>query len=89
MTAIAGERIEKAQSPALTKARLKGLAYAALGGVIALLGARYGYEPSAASSRAPTTPMPETTSRRYRRMWPGSSRRSWLATMTMCAPDSR
>ena len=44
MTAIAGQRIEKAPGPALTKARLKWLAYAALGGVIALSGARYGYE---------------------------------------------
>ena len=44
MTAIAGERIEKAPTGALTKARLKWLAYAALGGLIALAGARYGYD---------------------------------------------
>ena len=44
MTAIAGERIEKAPTSALTKARLKWLAYAALGGLIVLAGARYGYD---------------------------------------------
>ena len=44
MTAIAGEHIEKAPTSAVTKARLKWLAYAALGGLIALAGARYGYD---------------------------------------------
>ena len=44
MTAIAGERIEKAPTNALTKARLKWLAYAALGGLIVFVGARYGYD---------------------------------------------
>jgi membrane fusion protein, multidrug efflux system len=44
MTAIAGERIQKAPTGLMTKARLKWLAYAALGGLIALASARYGYE---------------------------------------------
>ena len=44
MSAIAGERIESAPSGVLTRARLKWLAYVTLGGVIALAGARYGYE---------------------------------------------
>jgi len=44
MTAIAGERIEKAPTRALTKARLKWLLYAALGGLIVLAGARYAEE---------------------------------------------
>ena len=44
MSAIAGERIESAPSGVLTRARLKWLAYATLGGLIALAGARYGYE---------------------------------------------
>ena len=44
MSAIAGERIEAAPASALTRARLKWLAYAALGGLIVLAGARYGYE---------------------------------------------
>ena len=44
MTAIAGERIEKAPTNAVTKARLKWLAYAALGGLIVFVGARYGYD---------------------------------------------
>ena len=44
MTAIAGEHIEKAPTNAVTKARLKWLAYAALGGLIVFAGARYGYD---------------------------------------------
>ena len=44
MSAIAGERIDKAPTSALTKARLKRLVYAALGASIALASARYGYE---------------------------------------------
>ena len=44
MSAIAGEHIEKAPASALTRARLKWLAYATLGGIIAFVGARYGYE---------------------------------------------
>ena len=44
MTAIAGEHIEKAPTNAVTKARLKWLAYAALGGLIAFGAARYGYD---------------------------------------------
>ena len=44
MSAIAGEHIEKAPTSALTKARLKWLAYAALGGLIAFAAARYGYD---------------------------------------------
>src|ERR1700761_6071585 len=44
MTAVAGEHIEKAPSSALTKARLKWLVYAALGGLIVFAGARYGYD---------------------------------------------
>jgi len=44
MTAIAGERIEKAPTRALTRARLKWLIYAALGGLIVLAAARYAHE---------------------------------------------
>jgi membrane fusion protein (multidrug efflux system) len=44
MSAIAGEYIETASTRALTKRRLKWLAYAALGGLIALGAARYGYD---------------------------------------------
>jgi membrane fusion protein (multidrug efflux system) len=44
MSAIAGEHIATTPTSALTKARLKWLAYAELGGVIALAGARYGDE---------------------------------------------
>ena len=44
MSAIAGEHIEKAPASVLTRARLKWLAYATLGGIIAFVGARYGYE---------------------------------------------
>ncbi len=58
MTAIAGEHIEKAPTNAVTKARLKWLAYAALGGLIVFAGARYGYD------RAPPVGSGGTTSRR-------------------------
>jgi membrane fusion protein, multidrug efflux system len=44
MSAIVGEHIETAPTSALTKQRLKWLACAALGGLIALSAARYGYE---------------------------------------------
>ena len=44
MSAIAGEHIEKAPASVLTRARLKWLAYATLGGIIAFVGARSGYE---------------------------------------------
>ena len=44
MSAIAGEHIETAPTRALTKRRLKWLMYAALGGLIALGAARYGYD---------------------------------------------
>ncbi len=44
MSAIAGERIETAPTSALTRARLKWLMYAALGGLIAVGAARYGYD---------------------------------------------
>jgi membrane fusion protein (multidrug efflux system) len=44
MSAIAGEHIETAPTSALTKRRLKWLAYAALGGLIALSATRYGYD---------------------------------------------
>ena len=44
MSAIAGEHRDTAPTGLLTRARLKWLAYATLGGVIAFVGARYGYE---------------------------------------------
>jgi membrane fusion protein (multidrug efflux system) len=44
MSAIAGEHIETAPASTLTRQRLKWLAYAAVGGLIALSAARYGYE---------------------------------------------
>ena len=44
MSAIAGGHTETAPTAMVTRARLKWLAYAALGGVIAFVGARYGYE---------------------------------------------
>ena len=44
MSAIAGEHIQTAPAGVLTRARLKWLAYATLGGLIAIAGARYGYE---------------------------------------------
>ena len=44
MSAIAGEYIETASTRTLTKRRLKWLAYAALGGLLALAAARYGYD---------------------------------------------
>ncbi len=44
MSAIAGGHTETAPTGALTKARLKWLAYAAIGGVIAFAAARYGYD---------------------------------------------
>ena len=44
MSAIAGEHAETDPTRLLTRARLKWLAYATLGGVIAFVGARYGYE---------------------------------------------
>ena len=44
MSAIAGETIATAPTSPLTKARLKWLVYAALGGLIAFVGARYAYE---------------------------------------------
>ena len=44
MSAIAGEHTETAPTGVLTRARLKWLAYATLGGIIAFVGARYGYE---------------------------------------------
>ena len=44
MSAIAGGHAEVIPTRMLTKARLKRLAYVALGGVIALAGARYGYD---------------------------------------------
>ena len=44
MSAIAGEPLQTAPTSPLTKARLKWLAYAALGGLIALAGARYAHE---------------------------------------------
>ncbi len=44
MSAIAGEHTPTAPTGLLTRARLKWLAYATLGGLIAFVGARYGYE---------------------------------------------
>ena len=44
MSAIAGEHTQTAPTGVLTRARLKWLAYATLGGIIAFVGARYGYE---------------------------------------------
>ena len=44
MSAIAGEHTQAAPTGLLTRVRLKWLAYAALGGIIAFVGARYGYE---------------------------------------------
>src|SRR5947209_109962 len=44
MSAIANGHSETAATGLLTRARLKWLAYAALGGAIALAGARYGHE---------------------------------------------
>ena len=44
MSAIAGEHTQTAPTGLLTRARLKWLAYATLGGIIAFVGARYGYE---------------------------------------------
>jgi membrane fusion protein, multidrug efflux system len=44
MSAIAGEHAEPVATGLLTRARLKWLAYATLGGIIAFVGARYGYE---------------------------------------------
>ena len=44
MSAITGAHIQTAPTRVLTKSRLKRLAYAALGGLIALSAARYGYE---------------------------------------------
>jgi membrane fusion protein (multidrug efflux system) len=44
MSAIAGEHTQAAPTSVLTRARLKWLAYATLGGIIALAGARYGHE---------------------------------------------
>ncbi len=44
MSAIAGEHTEAPPTRVLTTARLKWLAYVALGGVIAFAGVRYGYD---------------------------------------------
>ena len=44
MSAIAGEHIATAPTSAPTRARLKWLAYAAFGGLIALSATRYGYD---------------------------------------------
>src|SRR5271168_2776667 len=44
MSAIAGEHTQAAPTGVLTRARLKWLAYATVGGIIAFVGARYGYE---------------------------------------------
>ena len=44
MSAIAGEHTQTAPTSVLTRARLKWLAYATLGGIVALAGARYGHE---------------------------------------------
>ena len=44
MTAIAGEHIEKAPTGLMTKARLKWLTYATIGGLVALASARHGYD---------------------------------------------
>jgi hypothetical protein len=44
MSAIAGEHTRTAPTGVLTRVRLKWLAYATLGGIIAFVGARYGYE---------------------------------------------
>ncbi len=44
MSAIAGEQTPTAPTGVLTRVRLKWLAYATLGGIIAFVGARYGYE---------------------------------------------
>ena len=44
MSAIAGEHTQAAPTGLLTRARLKWLAYATLGGIVAFVGARYGYE---------------------------------------------
>jgi membrane fusion protein, multidrug efflux system len=44
MSAIAGEHVQTAPIGALSKLRLKWLVYAGIGGLIALSGARYGYE---------------------------------------------
>jgi hypothetical protein len=91
MSAIAGEHTPTAPTGVLTRVRLKWLAYATLGGIIAFVGARYGYEYWSVerSSKAPTTPMPGAMSRRYRPTWRGSSLKSSLATTNMCAQDSR
>jgi multidrug resistance efflux pump len=44
MSAIAGEHSQTVPTGVLTKARLKWLAYATLGGLIAFAGACYGHE---------------------------------------------
>ena len=44
MSAIAGDHIQTASTSVLTTARLKWLAYVTLGGLIAFVGARYGYQ---------------------------------------------
>ena len=44
MSAIAGDHIQTASPSVLTRARLKWLAYLTLGGLIAFVGARYGYQ---------------------------------------------
>ena len=44
MSAIASGHRETAPASVLTRARLKWLAYATVGGLIAFVGARYGYE---------------------------------------------
>src|ERR1700761_9701193 len=44
MSAIAGGHTETAPTAMVTRARLKWLAYVALGGVIAFVGERYGYD---------------------------------------------
>ena len=44
MSAIAGDRIDRARAPALSRGRLKWLMYAALGALIAAGAARYGHD---------------------------------------------
>ena len=44
MSAIAGDHIQTVSTSVLTRARLKWLAYVTLGGLIAFVGARYGYQ---------------------------------------------
>ena len=91
MSAIAGEHRETAPASLLTRARLKWLAYATLGAVIAFVGARYGYEYWTVGRFIESTDdaYAGAMSPRYRRTLPASWRKSSLATTNTSAQDSR